>query len=441
MNFITMQFCLVTMILFSFCDFGKILATEMVHDDEDMTLCRLKKARKRTASTNKKIKDIKNKTDSKTMRHAENLMYFASIVNNSDKAKDAISTLAYNKEPEKENRPEFKGNKKIQITKDFYTYKARDFNFKIDLSTAIENVKNNEISDLVVKDVSDLIDWFILIFFNCQSYEGAMTVGIKKEFEFLQLMVPELSPFIYFIMNLKNSKEEVFADESLATKIHIFNVSVIDWISIYFNIFSKEFISNKKGQWEFTLFIEKTIKDLRPIFSKFKILLADFLEIINANTELIICYRFLVKLQNLKMSTKDNFGFVFDNIFFIYFVVNIDPEGTTYLKRFMQISRFFNEEKLLNGELAYAYNFIYEIVDYEIFKRSITNYYKLLKFVKMHLFDIHKNLEGIVDFDNNMFSGKYFYYGRIYKKYSRRVYYSEFWKLLYLNFFSHIFPE
>lgn len=335
-------------------------------------------------------------------------------------------------------------SKNIKLTSQLFTYSVPSYTFTIDFKSLVENNKrlttsNQTINSLDELNVNNLINCFTSVFCKVQSFENDKTFTIKKEFEFLALTIPELIPFIIFINRFKSSFREILLNYDQLSAIQIFNIDLDKWVGNYLKIFDNEFLSKNTGNK--ILITYKRNMDEKHIlhYSKFKELIIDFLEILNADSNLIKSYKFLKILHDYKIIMK-RCDFDLNISFFIYFLTASGSESKNYLEKFDKYNHIVDDENLTSDKIENAYKFIEYSIDFKILKSSLNEYEQLISTINMPLFNIKEHLDKFVDFDKGRFTGLYFYYDvKCDKKYERRVYFLQLWKLFYLNFLAQVF--
>lgn len=335
----------------------------------------------------------------------------------------------------------FETAKNIKVTDDLFTYKINDYTFTISLTSLMKDkiiTTNKTIDSLDELTIENFIDCFTSVFCEFVSNGSKGTFTVKAEFQFLELVSPEFLPFIHFINQCKNKFEMQVYKLDFMVKALIFNAVLSEWVYKYFKIFDSGFISENIGTKKLEFLLKNLDVNQKLHFSKLKHLLVDLLEVINADKNLIKNYKFLVMLYDYNIIHK-NYSFRLEIIFFIYFIVNSGTESEEFLKRFDKYNHILDTTFLTPEDMRNAFEYHQELGVLNITKSLLYEYDEMLKIMNIPRLNIQDHLQGFLSFDNTRFTSKYIYYdlNKENKKYGRRVYFLELWKLLYLHFLRH----
>lgn len=421
-------------------------ATQAQIEKTDMSIDRTVKAKKR--KLNIKSNDRKPVLNTKILRTGLNSYVIQNIETLQGKtlpvdAENTFLDLYYHEKPESQRNTKGSIDKSVNITDNFTTYKLPDYTFKIKLTSLMKDniiTANKTINIFYVINIETFINCFTLFFCEIESPENNSTFTVKNEFKFLELMTPEFLPFIYFINKFKNEFEINVYILDFIVKVRIFNDCISEWVHKYYNIFDSEFISENAGNINLKLFLKNLNISHKMHFLEFKYILADLLEIINADKNLIKNYKFLIKHHNYSFIKKRQ-GFAININLFIYFIICAGNKRDVYLEKFNKYNHILDMQLLTDTEMQTSFRFIYYTVDLEIFKSTIREYNQMIRIFKMPSFVIQDHLNGQMNFKTGKFIAKYFYYDQQGDKYAKRIYFLVFYKLLYLNFLRQVLLE
>lgn len=321
-----------------------------------------------------------------------------------------------------------------------------DYDFKIELDLLGKYYNKDTIFIQTINshadfNIDNLIKCFTSVFCEWDSAVENSPFIVKRQFKYLELMVPELLPYIYFINKNKHLYQNITCNHGLFEKIKRFSSCLLRWVNEYYKIFNDEFITKNTGDMSLIGFLEMLDMYQRLLFSHFKEILFDFLNLLNADNDLIKNYRFLIKLHDYEI-IKERYRFNLDLHFFVYFILAAGSESKAYMKRFNKHNHIVDNKLVTDSEMKKVIHSIYFIHNSEILKSSICEYETMIPKFGMRLFNIQDHLDGFLGFENVRFSGFVLFYDLSDEmKYRKRINFYEVWKLLYLNFLSNLFEE
>lgn len=247
----------------------------------------------------------------------------------------------------------------------------------------------------------DLINKFTLIFCDIKPDTDKKTFTPKKEFKFLQLILPEFLPFINFIQKIDGSKEVKSTESTTKKTVKDFNNQISDCLSGYYKILDENFWKNNTEDKDLDSFLKNFQFVYKAQLSNFRTLFTDFLEFIAVENQVIKSYMVLITIEKFQ-NTRKYYSLHLYFRFFAHFIDIAGKESKKYVNKFENHFFIIGKKNVNKDEIKKVKESIYKIINVDILISMFNEYNLMLGNLNMLEFKLEKYFIGWVGFDKKI---------------------------------------